>query len=91
MGETDDWNEIDETEIHGGTTDTMFTSPDFIEEEEKDNVWSFAPGQGNMPTSIFKDNNCEELSFPGIFGGIPRLENKDRSVKIYFSDIVKSE
>ena len=35
----------------GGMTDTLFTSPDFIEEEEKDNIWSFAPGQGNLPTS----------------------------------------
>ncbi|MES9882338.1 MAG: AAA family ATPase [Sedimenticola sp.] len=69
----------------------MFTSPDFIEEEEKDNIWSFAPGEGNIPTSIFRDTNCEELSFPGIFAGEARVENNVRPVKVHYSDIVKSE
>ena len=91
ISENDGWNEIDDTEIHGGMTDTLFTSPDFIEEEEKDNIWSFAPGQGNLPTSIFKDTNCEELAFPGIFAGNARPTNNDRSVRVLYSDIVKSE
>ena len=52
---------------------------------------SVAPGEGNKPLSIFRDQYSEELAYPGIFLGQKQPENKDRLVSVHYSDICKSE
>ena len=87
----DPWNEVDESELCAGTLDTLLTSPDFVEDCERDKILSFAPGENNHSISIFKDHNCEELAYPGIFCGHARAGNKERFVPAYYNDICKSE
>ena len=38
--------------------------------------FTFAPGQGKLPKSIFCDDDAEYLAFPRIFCGQRRKENK---------------
>ena len=52
---------------------------------------SVAPGEGQIPISIFKDPNAEYLSFPTLFCGQKRVENSERCVPVYYSDICKWE
>lgn len=88
----DAWNENDDTEECAGALNTMLISAEFIEDDEhSQSVFSFAPGEGNKPLSIFKDKNCEELAYPGIFCGEARAENSARDVPVYYNDICKSE
>lgn len=87
----DPWNEMDEGEICAGNLGTMLTSPNFIEDCEREKVLNFAPGEGSHPISVFKDQFCEELAYPGIFCGQARADNKDRKVPVHYSDICKSE
>ena len=92
MAENDTWNENDDTEECAGALDAMLISPEFIEDDEHaQSFFSFAPGEGNKPLSTFKDKNCEELAYPGIFCGEARAENSARHVPVYYSDICKSE
>lgn len=82
----DEWSE-DEAEIPAGVTDTMLTATDFLEDNERHH--NVAPAEGNGPLSIFREKFCEELTYPGIFLGQPRLKNTQRRVN--YSDICKSE
>ena len=59
----------DEAEISAGVTDIMLTKTDFIEDGETKYILSVAPGEGNKPLSIFRDQYSEELEYPGIFLG----------------------
>ena len=77
----DEWSE-DEAEIPAGVTDTMLTKTDFIEDSETKYILSVAPGEGNKPLSIFRDQYSEELAYPGIFLAQKRPENKDRLVSV---------
>ena len=99
---TDSWNEVEDNETErAGIYDTIFTSPDFVEPEERasvygnidrgecDQVYSFAPAESSKPISIFLDKHSEELAFPNLFLGCARSEI--HPVKIHYSDIVKSE
>ena len=96
------WNEVDNAEVErAGVFDTLFTSPNFVEDSERgaiyghidngrsDCVYIFAPAEGNKPISVFLDKHSEELSFPNIFWGNGRPES--HPVKIHYSEIVKSE
>ena len=85
-----EWSE-DEAEIPTGVTDTMLTPTDFLEDNERQSILNVAPAEGNRPLSIFRDMYSEELAYPGIFLGQKRPEMKDRKVKVYYSDICKSE
>ena len=58
---------------------------------DRNTVLSVAPGEGQRPLSIFKDPNAEYLAFPTIFCGQKRLENSERHVPVYYSDICKWE
>ena len=58
---------------------------------DKNEVLSVAPGEGQKPLSIFKDSNAEYLAFPTLFCGQKRVENSDRYVPVYYSDICKWE
>lgn len=86
----DDWTE-EEAEIPAGVTDTLLTSPDFVDDSERECILSLAPAEGNRPLSIFRDEYSEELAYPGIFLGQQRPDHKQRMVKVHYSDICKSE
>ena len=100
--DSDSWNELDDTEVErAGVFDTMFTSPDFVEADERqtiyhridsgqcDKVYSFSPAEHNKQISVFLDQHSEKLSFPSIFWGAARSES--HWTKIHYSEIVKSE
>ena len=58
---------------------------------DKNAILSVAPGEGQRPLSIYKDPHAEYLSFPSLFCGQKRLENTERYVPVYYSDICKWE
>ncbi|CAC5425694.1 unnamed protein product [Mytilus coruscus] len=84
----DNFSEIDENETHVGNNDTLL---DFIDEEELVNnkEYMFAPREGQRPLSLYSDPDAEYLSFPSIFCGQRRADNKDRDVPVQYTDIVK--
>lgn len=87
----DDWCEVDDAGMISGEADALLTTPDFIEGNERDYVYNFAPGERNIPISVFLQKDSEEMAFPGIFCGEPRPSNAARKVKVSYGDIVKSE
>ena len=86
----DQWSE-DEAEIPAGTTDSMLTSSDFVSDNEKQEIYNFAPGEGNKPLSVFRDQFSEEMAYPGIFLGQKRPDDKERLRNVHYSEICKSE
>ena len=62
------WSE-DEAGLPAGTTDSMLTTFDFVSDSEKQEIYNFAPGEGNKPLSVFRDQFSEEMAYPGIFLG----------------------
>ena len=87
----DKWSEPDENdyqEVSPGCSDTFLTTPSFVDENERNQVYSYAPGQNSSPISILKDKHCEELAFPAIFMGEKRPSN---FIPLHYSQIVKSE
>ena len=87
----ENWVEVDDSQLIAGVTDTMLTSPNFMDNSECERVLNVAPGEGNKPLSIFKDKYCEELAYPNIFCGQRRADNNERYVPVHYSDICKSE
>lgn len=69
----------------------MLTPPDLLENDERQHVLNVAPAEGSRPLSVCRNKYCEELAYPGIFLGQKRQGNKDRIVKVHYSDICKSE
>ena len=74
----DGWCEVDERP--SGVTDTLLQQPEVA--GNGDNIISFAPGEGNKPLGIFMDKDSEFLSFPTIFCGKRRADNKKRKVPV---------
>ena len=88
----EEWSENeDDEQNNSGVLDTMLTSPDFLEDEERELQYIVAPGQGRVPVSVFKDKYSEELAYPNIYCGQSRPDNKSRKVPVYYSEICKSE
>lgn len=58
-----------EAEIHAGVTDTMLTSPDFLEDSEGWHILNVAPAEGNRPLTIVRDKYCEELAYTIFING----------------------
>ena len=85
--DSDHFIEIDETEKVVGNSDTMLDEAD----PSNDNVYTFAPGEGQTPLSLYQDENAEYMSFPTIFCGQKRAPNHSRDVPIHYSDICKLE
>ena len=52
---------------------------------------TFAPGEGQVPVSVFKDENAEYLAFPTIFCGQKRPENSEWHQKVHYRHICKYE
>ena len=69
----------------------MLTNTHYFEDSQPQRILNVAPGEGNKPLSIFRDQYSEELAYPGIFLGQSRPENKDRLANVHYSDICKSE
>ena len=86
----DEWSE-DETEIPAGVTDTMLTPPNYVDNSERQQIYNIAPGEGNTPLSVFRDQYSEEMAYPGIFLGQKRPNDKQRLKSVYYSEICKSE
>ena len=90
VNEEDDCSE-DEAEIPDGVTDTMLTATDFLGDAERQYVLNVAPGEGNIPLSVFRDKYSEEIAYPGIFLGQKRPDNDSRITAVHYSEICKSE
>ena len=86
----DEWSE-DEAEIPAGVTDSMWTPPDFVSNCERQEIYNVAPGEGNRPLSIFRDQYSEEMAYPGIFLGQKSPDDKQRLRSVHYSEICKSE
>ena len=81
----DGWCEVEERT--SGVTDTLLQEPDITENVE--NIITFAPGEGNKPLGIFMAKDSEFLSFPTIYCGKARADNKDRTTPVHYSTICK--
>lgn len=54
-------------------------------------IYTFAPGEGQRPLSLYQDQNAEYLSFPTIFFGKGRLTDDKRAVHVSYADTAKWE
>lgn len=53
-------------------------------------MYTFAPGEGQIPLSLYNDPDAEFLSFPTIYCGQRRPNNGQRPVKnVHYSDVAK--
>ena len=87
--ESDDgYSEIDANE-QVGNVDTLVDDANI--ESKYDKVYTFAPGEGQHPLSLYHDKDAEYLCFPSIFCGQKPLSNDQRLVPVHYSDIVKWE
>ncbi|XP_060573123.1 uncharacterized protein LOC132731041 [Ruditapes philippinarum] len=71
-----------------GNIDTLLDDADI---ENRHATFTFAPGEGQRPLSIFQDKDSEYLCFPSIFCGKRRIDNEHRKVPVNYSDIAKWE
>lgn len=83
-----DSNEEENNQENVGNIDTLVDDADI---ENRTNIFTFAPGEGQRPLSIYQDIDSEFLSFPTIFCGQRRIENSDRLTPVSYSDIAKWE
>ena len=60
-------------------------------ENKYDQVFTFAPGEGHHPLSLYQDKDAEYVCFPSIFDGQRPPGKDERSVSVHYSDIVKWE
>ena len=56
----------------------MLTTSDFLSDNEKQEIYNFAPDEGNKPLSVFRDQLYEEMAYPGILLGQKRPDDKER-------------
>ena len=86
--DSDHYSEIDAND-QVGNVDTLVDDADI--ENKYDKVFTFAPGEGQHPLSLYLDKDAEYLCFPSIFCGQRRPVDEDRLVQVHYSDIVKWE
>ncbi|MCG8077008.1 MAG: AAA family ATPase, partial [Candidatus Thiodiazotropha taylori] len=86
--DSDEFSEIDANETVGNI-DTLVDDANI--ENKYDKVFTFAPGEGQHPLSLYQDTDAEYLCFPSIFCGQRRPLNDERVVPVHYSDIVKWE
>ena len=69
--ENEDFSEVNENEKHIADMDTMLDNYDptvpTCDEPLSPQEIMFAPGEGQVPLSVFNDDNAEYLSFQTIF------------------------
>ena len=85
--DSDHFSEIDSNE-QVGNVDTLVDDENL---ESKYDAITFAPGEGQHPLSLYHDVDAEYLCFPTIFCGERRPSKEERTVPVYYSDIVKWE
>ena len=85
--ESDNFSEIDTAENVTGNSDTLLDDDSL----NTDRSYTFAPGEGQHPLSLYTDHDAESLSFPTIFCGQKRPGKKDRKVPVHYTDIAKWE
>ena len=85
--DSDHFSEID-TREQVGNVDTLVDDENL---ESKYDAITFAPGEGQHPLSLYHDVDAEYLCFPTIFCGERRPSKEERTVPVYYSDIVKWE
>ena len=85
--DSDHFSEIDTNE-QVGNVDTLVDDENL---ESKYDAITFAPGEGQHPLSLYHDVDAEYLCFPTIFCGERRPSKEERTVPVYYSDIVKWE
>lgn len=88
---SDCFSEVDESDNQVGNLDTLLDKQPNESDLTQDTQYTFAPGEGQKPLSLYSDPNAEYLSFPTIFCGQKRPDNKERDVEVHYSDIVKWE
>ena len=86
--DSDHYSEIDANE-QVGNIDTLVDDADI--ENKYDKVFTFAPGEGQHPLSLYQDKDAEYLCFPTIFCGQTPPNRDERLVPVHYSDIVKWE
>ena len=86
--DSDHYSEIDAND-HVGNIDTLVDDADI--ENKYDKVFTFAPGEGQHPLSLYQDKDAEYLCFPTIFCGQTSPSRDERLVPVHYSDIVKWE
>ena len=85
--DNDGFNEDTNTPKIVGNKDTCLMQ----EIVNANSIYSYAPSEGQQPLSMFKDINAEYLAFPTIFCGRTRPHNSERTIPVYYSQIVKWE
>ena len=86
--DSDHFSEIDSNE-QVGNVDTLVDDANL--ENKYDQVFTFAPGEGQHPLSLYHDVDAEYLCFPTIFCGQKRPTKEERTIPVHYSDIVKWE
>ena len=86
--DSDHYSEMDAND-HVGNIDTLVDDADI--ENKYDKVFTFAPGEGQHPLSLYQDKDAEYLCFPTIFCGQTPPSRDERLVPVHYSDIVKWE
>ena len=84
--DSDHYSEKDAND-HVGNIDTLVDDADI--ENKYDKVFTFAPGEGQHPLSLYQDKDAEYLCFPTIFCGQTPPSRDERLVPVHYSDIVK--
>lgn len=83
--DSDEFCEVDSGK--DGNRDTLLDSDSY----DMNQIFTFAPGEGQRPISLYQDQMAEYLSFPTIFCGEGRVENDQRQVPVSYADIAKWE
>ena len=86
--DSDHYSEVDAND-HVGNIDTLVDDADI--ENKYNKVFTFAPGEGQHPLSLYQDKDAEYLCFPAIFCGQTPPSRDERLVPVHYSDIVKWE
>ena len=86
--DSDHYSEIDAND-HVGNIDTLVDDADI--ENKYDKFFTFAPGEGQHPLSLYQDKDAEYLCFPTIFCDQTPPSRDERLVPVHYSDIVKWE
>ena len=72
-----------------GVTDTLLQETDVTENVDK--IITFGFGEGNKRLGIFMDKYSKFLSFPTIYCGKTRPDNKERTSPVHYSTLCKWE
>ena len=86
--DSDHYSEIDAND-NVGNVDTLVDDANIA--NKYDQVFTFAPGEGQHPLSLYQDKDAEYLCFPTIFCGQRPPSKDERPVSVHYSDIVKWE